>query len=184
MADNASDKQERPGRLTESVRRTVRTKRVIIRSVRELGALLRVARCRLNMSQSDAAVCCGVGRRFYVELENGKPSVRLDKVFDVLNALGLNLALGGPGTAFTVDELASASLKQDADEPEHVWEAEFVKGLDAPYTEDPAEKKPTRGRRTGSVAIRYRRKSGVNSEDGKIQFRPENDAAETGKASR
>lgn len=172
MPESTEVKKASRTRLSSSVRQAVRTKRVVIHSVRELGALLRIARQRLNMSQTDAAICCGVGRRFYVELENGKPSVRMDKVFMVLNALGLNLALGGPGTAFTIEQLANACLKQEEDEPEHVWEAEFVKGLSAPYEVTPPPEKPVRGRRAGSVELRYRRKNAVHSEDGNTNYTP------------
>lgn len=181
MSESTEVKKAPRGRLSSSVRQAVRTKRVVIHSVRELGALLRIARQRLNMSQTDAAVCCGVGRRFYVELENGKPSVRMDKVFAVLNSLGLNLALGGPGTAFTVEQLANACLKQEEDEPEHVWEAEFVRGLTAPYEETAKPEKPVRGRRAGSVELRFRRKNAVHSEDGSTNYTPPAEQAESGK---
>ena len=104
--------QETSKRLNKaSLRKTLRTTEVVISSARELGALLRIARQRLDMTQAEAAVCCGVGRRFYVELENGKPTVQLDKVFVVLEALGITLAVGGPGAAFTPAQLSRACLK-------------------------------------------------------------------------
>lgn len=140
-----------------------RTTRVAVRSVRELGALLRIARQRLNLSQTDAAICCGVGRRFYVELENGKATVRMDKVFPVLDALGLQLSLGGPGTAFTVKELAGAAVKLDKNEPEHVWEADFSKNVTAPYEETVTATGP--GRRIGAVANRWQRPNAVRTNE-------------------
>lgn len=151
--------------LGEAVRYEARTTRVVVHNVRELGALLRVARQRLNMSQTDAAICCGVGRRFYVELENGKETVRMEKVLAVLDALGLNLALGGPGMAFTADQLANAYVKQEEGEPEHVWEADFDQVAEAPFE---AEKRRTPGRKSGSIALQYRRKSLIRTKEGEI----------------
>lgn len=134
--------------------RPARTKRVVVRTSRELGALVRLARLRLDMNQTEAAICCGVGRRFFIELENGKPTLQLDKVFRVLDMLGLNLALGGPGTAFTAEELARACLKRAPDEPEHVWEAEFSKSMEAPYCAEPDDQ-PRRGRRMGQLGRQW-----------------------------
>ena len=66
MASHKGDGESRV-----AVRQVHRTKRIHVSNVAEIGALVRLARQRLNMSQTDAAVCCGVGRRFFVELENG-----------------------------------------------------------------------------------------------------------------
>ncbi len=151
--------------LGEALVQEARITRVIVHNVRELGALLRVARQRLNMSQTDAAICCGVGRRFYVELENGKETVRMEKVLAVLDALGLNLALGGPGMAFTARQLANAYIKQEDNEPEHVWDAEFSQVTDAPFE---AEKSHAPGRKSGSIAVHYRRKSLIRTKEGEI----------------
>jgi DNA-binding phage protein len=41
----------------------------------------------------DAAGLCNVNYRFLSDLENGKPTVRLDKVLQVLSALGLELEI-------------------------------------------------------------------------------------------
>ena len=42
------------------------------------------------------AAAAGVGVRFLVELEGGKPTVRLAKVLAVLDALGLRLHIAPP----------------------------------------------------------------------------------------
>lgn len=34
---------------------------------------------------------CGTGTRFISELENGKPTLHINKVFSILNALGFDL---------------------------------------------------------------------------------------------
>ncbi len=134
--------------------KVARSKRVTIRSARELGALVRLARLRLDMTQTEAAICCGVGRRFYIELENGKTTLQLDKVLTVLDALGLNLALGGPAAAFTVEELSTACLKREPGEPEHVWEAEMSKSVEKPF-KVVKETKPRRGRKNGQMEKKY-----------------------------
>jgi y4mF family transcriptional regulator len=58
-----------------------------------LGELVREARKRFGWSQVEAAGRAGVGARFLVELENGKPTVRLDKVLRVLKAVSLSFAV-------------------------------------------------------------------------------------------
>ena len=68
--------------------------RVVIRSVQDLGAALRVARKALGLTQADLALAAGVGLRFVVELEAGKPTVRLELVLRVIDALGGTLQLG------------------------------------------------------------------------------------------
>ena len=45
------------------------------------------------MSQEDLALLSGVGRRFVSDLENGKPTSRLDKVDDVLKVFGKRLGV-------------------------------------------------------------------------------------------
>ena len=50
-------------------------------------------RNRLDLTQVDFAKRAGVGLRFLRELEEGKPTVRLDKLNQVLNFLGVHLEL-------------------------------------------------------------------------------------------
>ena len=66
-----------------------------IDSAESLGAALRAGRKRLGLTQSDLALAAGVGLRFIVELEAGKPTVRLEQVLRVVGALGGSLALTG-----------------------------------------------------------------------------------------
>lgn len=71
---------------------------VAVASVAELGVALRNARKHLGLTQAELALAAGVGVRFLVELEHGKPSVRLALVLRVIDALGGELALSGlPG---------------------------------------------------------------------------------------
>ena len=64
-----------------------------ITSPQSLGAALRAARKRLGLTQADLALAAGVGLRFIVELEGGKPTVRLEQVLRVVDALGGHLTL-------------------------------------------------------------------------------------------
>jgi len=61
----------------------------LVTSPAELGAAIRRARMALGLSYRDAAIRCRVGRRFFNELENGKPTARLDKTLAVMMGVGL-----------------------------------------------------------------------------------------------
>ena len=60
-----------------------------------LGASLRAARKQLGLTQSDLALAAGVGVRFIVDMEGGKPTVRLEQVLRVISALGGRVMLDG-----------------------------------------------------------------------------------------
>lgn len=60
-----------------------------------LGQTLRAARKRLGLTQPQLALAAGVGVRFIVELEAGKPTLRLENVMRVIDSLGGALALTG-----------------------------------------------------------------------------------------
>ena len=66
-----------------------------IKSPQELGDALRSARKRLGLTQPQLALAAGVGVRFIVDLESGKPTVRLDSVLRVIDALGGVINLDG-----------------------------------------------------------------------------------------
>ena len=57
----------------------------------ELGAIVREQRKRLALKQLDIAGLGNTGNRFIVDLENGKPTVQLQKVLDVMDLLGLEV---------------------------------------------------------------------------------------------
>ena len=61
----------------------------------ELGAAVRAARKAQNLRQEELAGVAGVGTRFVIELEAGKPTIQLGKAMAVLAALGLMLSLDG-----------------------------------------------------------------------------------------
>ncbi len=62
-----------------------------IRSSVELGAVIREQRKRLALKQLDLAGLGNTGNRFIVDLENGKPTVQLQKVLDLMDLLGLEV---------------------------------------------------------------------------------------------
>lgn len=64
-----------------------------ISSPESLGRSIRAQRKAQGATQAELASLCGVGVRFISELENGKPTVELGKVLQVLRCLGLVLSL-------------------------------------------------------------------------------------------
>ena len=66
-----------------------------IASSTDIGAVVRRARKIAGLRQDDLAGLAGVGTRFLIELEAGKPTVRLDKLLAVLATLGIELHLDG-----------------------------------------------------------------------------------------
>jgi HTH-type transcriptional regulator/antitoxin HipB len=56
----------------------------------DIAAAVKAARRKLNLRQADLAAAAGVGVRFLIELEAGKPTAQLGKTLAVLNALGLD----------------------------------------------------------------------------------------------
>lgn len=66
-----------------------------IQSPPQLGVALRAARKQLALTQPQLALAAGVGVRFIVDLEAGKPTLRLENVLRVIAALGGELQLSG-----------------------------------------------------------------------------------------
>lgn len=59
----------------------------------EFGTTIENRRKALGLGQEELAELAGVSVRFLRALEHGKVSVRLDKVFDVLDTLGLEVVV-------------------------------------------------------------------------------------------
>jgi len=66
-----------------------------IHTIQQLGQTLRAARKQLGLTQSQLALAAGVGLRFIVDLEAGKPTLRLETVLRVIDALGGEFTLIG-----------------------------------------------------------------------------------------
>lgn len=60
-----------------------------------LGQAVRSARKSLKLTQPQLALAAGVGVRFVVDLEAGKPTARMEHVLRVLDALGGVLQVEG-----------------------------------------------------------------------------------------
>jgi y4mF family transcriptional regulator len=58
-----------------------------------LGLLLKHFRGTLDLTQADITGLANTGNRFVIELERGKETVQLNKVFDVLEVLGLEMVI-------------------------------------------------------------------------------------------
>lgn len=62
-----------------------------LQSPEELGKAVRDLRKKLGVRQADLALVSGTGIRFIVDLEKGKPTCQIGKIFQVLEALGATL---------------------------------------------------------------------------------------------
>ncbi len=62
-------------------------------TVTKLSERIKTLRKEYNLTQEDLAMKSGVGLRFVRELEQGKPTVRMDKVNQVLALFGMELGV-------------------------------------------------------------------------------------------
>jgi transcriptional regulator with XRE-family HTH domain len=94
--------------------------RRISEAVSGFGMLIRGRRKALKMRQDQLALATGVGRRFLIDLEAGKPSCQLGRSLLVAEALGLRpadiLAADGPSQSATAPELPD--LGEEGEEPD------------------------------------------------------------------
>ena len=65
----------------------------MIQSPIDIGQQIQSARKKQGLSQEELAMLANVGRRFVVELEQGKATAQIGKVLQVLHALGLGVQL-------------------------------------------------------------------------------------------
>ena len=59
----------------------------------DLGETIRRERKRLMLRQDELAAVAGVGLRFLVELERGKPTAEIGRALRVMDALGLDIEI-------------------------------------------------------------------------------------------
>jgi len=62
----------------------------------DIGNLVRATRKAAGLRQDELAGATGVGLRFIVDLEAGKPTAQIGKVLQVLAALGCSLDIAPP----------------------------------------------------------------------------------------
>ncbi len=64
----------------------------------EIGDIVRTTRKAAGLRQDELAGAAGVGLRFIVDLESGKPTAQIGKTLQVLAALGCSLDITPPAT--------------------------------------------------------------------------------------
>lgn len=62
---------------------------------KEIGNKIKQKRKLLRLTQKDISLATGLGIRFISEAENGKPSCEIEKVLQLLSALGLKISIVG-----------------------------------------------------------------------------------------
>ncbi|MFT4028672.1 MAG: helix-turn-helix domain-containing protein [Protaetiibacter sp.] len=62
-------------------------------TTREAAAVVRELRTGRGWNQAELASAAGVSRSFIADLERGKPTLEAAKLFDVLQALGYEVAI-------------------------------------------------------------------------------------------
>jgi y4mF family transcriptional regulator len=62
----------------------------------EIGSIIRITRKAAGLRQDELAGASGVGLRFIVDLEAGKPTAQIGKVLLVLAALGCTFTITPP----------------------------------------------------------------------------------------
>jgi len=62
----------------------------------DIGAIVRAARKAQGLRQDELAGSAGVGLRFIVDLEAGKPTAQIGKTLQVLEALGCSVEIVPP----------------------------------------------------------------------------------------
>lgn len=65
----------------------------VVRTSADLGAAVRLQRQHLGLKQDDVAGLGNTGTRFVGDLENGKPTIQLQKALDLLELLGLEVVV-------------------------------------------------------------------------------------------
>lgn len=64
-----------------------------VRTALDVGQLVKRQRNDMNLRQLDVAGLANTGNRLIVDVENGKPTVQLQKVLDLLDILGLEVVI-------------------------------------------------------------------------------------------
>ena len=64
--------------------------------IKELGEFVAKVRKAQGVTQLQLAQAASVGRRFVVELENGKETIQAGKLLKVLETLGVDVTLTAP----------------------------------------------------------------------------------------
>lgn len=90
--------------FTESKSMRSHAKRDLKQASARFGAAIRQRRKELGLTQREAASLAGCDRLFVSQVEKGKPSIRLDKLLDLLSSLGFQLTLETGNDRLKVEE--------------------------------------------------------------------------------
>ena len=71
-------------------------KHIELKTVKEIGSLVRNERKRQNVTQLQLAGLAGTGIRFVSDLENGKGTIQVQKLLKIVQTLGLGLFVFSP----------------------------------------------------------------------------------------
>ena len=81
---------------------------------RAFGELIRARRKALGLRQEDVVLATGVGRRYLIELEAGKPTARLGPALMIARQLGISFGLAaeyqGPYARSSGDDFGLLTL--------------------------------------------------------------------------
>jgi y4mF family transcriptional regulator len=64
---------------------------MIIKNVKDIAKIVKETRIKQGLTQVKLAQLCGVGTRFIIDLEKGKPTCQLDKTLKIIVGLGIKL---------------------------------------------------------------------------------------------
>ena len=67
----------------------------MVMDITRIGQLVRAERKHAELRQEELAGAAGVGTRFIVDLEAGKPTLQIEKVLRVLQTLGIAVMITG-----------------------------------------------------------------------------------------
>ena len=87
---------------------------VPLTSVRDAGVAIRTMRKRAGIRIDDFALIAGVSKQFMTDLENGKPTVQMGKVLELLKrmAIGVSLDLSDDAVERYKAELEKATRRR------------------------------------------------------------------------
>ena len=80
-------------------------------SVLEAGIAIRTLRKRAGIRIDDFAMTAGVSKQFMTDLENGKATVQMGKVLQMLQRLGLKVGLELPPAADSTFQLELSKVR-------------------------------------------------------------------------
>lgn len=86
-------------------------------AARVFGALIRSRRKAVKMRQDQLALATGVGRRFLIQLERGKPSCQLGRSLLVAEALGIRAVTFQAASSPAANSPELPDLTEEAEEP-------------------------------------------------------------------